>query len=164
MRGELNMKYIIKQKLFSLRTGFNIKNEFEEDVYSIKGEVLSLGKKLRLYDFEGNELVYIEQELFNFLPVYKIYIDGEVKAKVKKKFTLFRTEFSIESNGKEYTLEGDFLAHEYRILMQNKVIANISKEWFTFADTYGVEISDVESHPFILALVIVLDQACHEGR
>lgn len=158
------MKYIIKQKLFSLRTGFNIKNEFEEDVYSIKGEVFSLGKKLRLYDLEGNELVYIEQELFNFLPVYKIYMDGEVKAKVKKKFTLFRTEFYIESNGKEYTLEGDFLAHEYRILSQHSDIANISKEWFTFADTYGVEISDVESHPFILALVIVLDQACHEGR
>ncbi|SHK24477.1 LURP-one-related/scramblase family protein [Paramaledivibacter caminithermalis] len=158
------MKYMIKQKIFSLRTGFNIKNEFEEDIYSVKGEVFSLGKKLRLYDIEGKELVYIEQELFNFLPVYKIYIDGKIIAKIKKKFTLFRTELSIESNGKEYTLEGDFLAHEYRILSQDRVIANISKEWFSFGDTYGVEISDAESHPFILALVIVLDQACHEGR
>lgn len=158
------MKYIIKQKIFSLRTGFYIKNEFEEDVYSIKGEVFSLGKKLRLYDLEDRELVYIEQEIFNFLPVYNIYVDGEVLAKVKKKFALFRTEFSIESNGREYTLEGDFLSHEYRILSQNREIANISKEWFTFSDTYGVDIAEGESDPFILALVIVLDQVCHEGR
>jgi uncharacterized protein YxjI len=158
------MKYIIKQKIFSLGTSFYIKNEFQEDVYSIKGEVFSLGKKLRLYDLEDRELVYIEQQLFNFLPVYNIYVNGEVIAKVKKKFTLFRTEFSIESKGKEYILEGDFLAHEYKILSQGLVVANISKEWFTFSDTYGVDISEGESHPFMLAMVIVLDQACHEGR
>jgi len=158
------MIYKIKQKVFSIGASFNIKNEFDEDVYSIKGEVFTLGRKLRLYDLKGNELVYIEQEVFNFLPVYKIYIDGEIAAIVKKKFTLFRTEFLIEGNGREYILEGDFFAHEYRILTENGQVASISKEWFTFGDTYGVEISDSENHPFLLALVIVLDQVCHEGR
>lgn len=158
------MIYKIKQKVFSIGASFNIKNEFDDDIYSIKGEVFTLGKKLRLYDLVGNELVYIEQEVFNFLPVYKIYIDGKVAAIVKKKFTLFRTEFLIESKEKEYTLEGDFLAHEYGIFTGNSQVASISKEWFSFGDTYGVEISDSEKHPFILALVIVLDQVCHEGR
>ena len=155
---------MIKQKVFSIGARFNIKNEFDEEVFIVQGEAFSFGKKLWMKDLEENELVYIEQELFNFLPVYNISIDGEIVAMVKKRFSLFSKEFDIESKHKKYTLEGNFLSHEYRIISEDMEVAKISKEWFTFGDTYGVEISDTENHPFILAIVIVLDQVSHEGR
>lgn len=158
------MKYKIKQKIFSLASKFRIKNEFDEDMYIVEGKVLSIGKKLRLYDLNQNELVYIEQQLFKLLPLYKIYINGELKASVKKKFTLFKPQFEIISDNANYTLEGNFLSHEYRILLNGKVVATISKGWFTLRDTYGVEISDDENQPYMLSLVIVLDQVSHEGN
>lgn len=158
------MKYKIKQKVFSFGSNFSIKNEFDEDVYIIQGQVFTMGRKLRLFDIQDNELIYIEQQLLNFLPVYNIYINGEVAATIKKKFTLFRKEFIIESDEKNYTVEGDLLAHEFSIISEDKQVAQVSKEWFAFGDTYGVDIYESENHPFILALVIVLDQVCHEGN
>ncbi|WZL74328.1 LURP-one-related family protein [Clostridiaceae bacterium 35-E11] len=157
------MIYKIKQKVFSLGAKFNIKDEADRDVFIVQGEVFSLGKKLRLMDLEENELVYIEQEFFRFLPLYNIYRHGQIVATVKKKLTLFRTEFMIESSQKNYTMEGNIMAHEYTIFSDDGLVAKISKEWFTFGDTYGVEINDDEDQALILALVIVLDQVCHEG-
>jgi uncharacterized protein YxjI len=156
------MIYKIKQKVFSLGARFHIKDEFDKDMFIVQGEVFSFGKKLRLMDLEENELVYIEQEVFHFLPQYNIYMNGEMVAKVKKKFGLFRAEFMIESSQKDYTMEGNIMAHEYKIFTEDRLVAAISKEWFTFGDTYGVEISDDEDQALILALVIVLDQVCHE--
>lgn len=158
------MKYKIKQKIFSLASKFRIKNEFDEDMYIVEGKVLSIGKKLRLYDLNQNELVYIEQQLFKLLPLYKIYINGELKASIKKKFTLFKPEFEIISDYGNYMIKGNFINHEYQIFLNGKVVATISKGWFTLSDTYGVEVSDDENQPFMLSLVIVLDQVSHEGN
>lgn len=40
-------------------------------------------------------------------------------------------------------------------------VAQVSKEWFVFSDTYGVEVSDEENQVLILAIVIVLDEVLY---
>ncbi len=40
-------------------------------------------------------------------------------------------------------------------------VAEVSKQWFTLADTYGVQISQGEDDVLILASTVVIDMACH---
>jgi uncharacterized protein YxjI len=38
----------------------------------------------------------------------------------------------------------------------------VSKQWFTFTDTYGVEIADGQNDILILAVAIAIDMMAHE--
>jgi len=43
-------------------------------------------------------------------------------------------------------------------------VATVSKKWFSWTDTYGVEIADGEDDVLLLASIVVIDMACHEDR
>lgn len=157
------MRYIIRQKIFSLGDKFTIKDENENDVLIVKSQLLSFGKKLRILDLNENEVCYIEQQLFKFMPQYNIYIEGELIATVQKKFALFKNDFEISSEKANYFVEGEFLAHEFRIFNDRKLIGQVSKEFFSFTDTYGVEVDDEEDQVLVLALAVVIDMVCHDN-
>jgi len=158
------MKYIIRQKIFSFRDSFTIKNEFNEDCFKVYGKILAIGNKLFLKDMQDHELFYIEQRLFRFLPEYTIYQNGVVVATVKKRFTLFRPSFDITSSFGNFNIEGNFLAYDFTVFRDGTPAAIVSKKWFSLSDTYGVSVSGNENQAFILALVIVLDQIYHDGN
>jgi uncharacterized protein YxjI len=156
------MRYIIRQKIFSLGDKFSIKDENGNDVLFVKSQLISFGKKLRIYDLNENELCYIEQQLFNFMPQYNIYMNGELIANIKKKFALFKNDFDISSTYANYYVEGEFFAHEFRIFNDRKLIGQVSKKYFSLSDTYGVEVDDDENHILVLAMAIVIDMVCHD--
>ena len=152
------MRYLVKQRVFSLGDSYVIKDEEGIDRFIVKGEVFTLGHKLSILDTSGTELIYIEQELFHFRPTFNIYDRGTYIATVKKEFTFFGASFSIESSRGSYTIEGELFSHEFSILKEGVKLAHVSKEWFSFADSYGIEVEDNENQEFILSLVIVLDE------
>lgn len=157
------MKYKIRQKIFSFGDNFTIKNEFEEDCYIVKGKVFSFGDKLKIYDMQENELIAIRQQVFRLLPEYYLFKDEVQLAKVKKAFTLFKHRFSIESTLGQFEMQGNFLAHEFSILKNNMVVASVNKKWFSLGDSYMVDIDDKEDQAFMLAMIIVIDQAIHDS-
>lgn len=156
------MRYIVRQKIFSLGDSFGIKDEMGNDIFMVRQQLLSFGKKLRIYDLAGNELCYIEQKLMKFMPEYDIYIGGNLEANVKKRFALFKNDFDITCHRGYFTVDGDFWAHEFTIRNNGTLIATISKQYFTFTDTYGVDIDDNYDQVSTLALAIVVDMVCHE--
>jgi uncharacterized protein YxjI len=157
------MRYLVRQKIFSIGDSFTIKNEAGDDIFIVKSQLLSFGKKLRIFDIIGNELCYIEQRLFKFMPEYDLYINGELIANVKKKFALFSNDFVITSPGSQYQVEGDLWAHEFGIYKGGQLIGRISKKFFSFTDTYGVDIDDSQDQISTLALAIVIDMVCHDN-
>lgn len=158
------MKYLVRQKVFSFRDSFTIKNEFGDDCFNVYGKILSFGNKLTLTDLQGRELYYIEQRLFRLLPEYTIYQNGVPVANVKRIFRLFRPSFNITSNYGDFNIDGNLWAYDFSIFKNGVPVAIISKKWFSFSDTYGVSINDNEDAAFMLALVIVLDQVYHDGK
>lgn len=158
------MKYIIKERIFTLTDKFIIEDEEGYPRYEVVGKLLSLGNKLRIYDLDGQELVYIEQKLLKLLPEYNIYQKGHLVGKVKKEFTFLKPSFVIESSYGNFTLQGDILHHDFDILKDGRSVAWINKRWLSFSDTYSVEISDLVDQAFILAIVIVLDQIFYDGN
>lgn len=157
------MRYLIKQKIFSIGDKFTIRDENENPRYEVVGKVFTLGKKLDLYDIQGNHLIYIEQKLFRFLPEYNIYRDGVFLAQVKKEFTFFKPRFNIDSQYGNFDIDGDVFAHEFNIYKDGRIVASVSKKWISWSDTYTVDINNEEDQAFILSLVIVLDQVHHDN-
>ncbi len=158
------MKYIMKQKLFSWGDDFRIKNEGGQDVYFVDGKAFSFGDKLSFQDMVGNELAFIRQKLLSWGPTYEITLHGKLVATVKKHlFTLFHCKFSVDVPGPDdLEAKGNFLDHEYTFSLHDQPVANVSKRWFTWSDTYGVEIATGQDVVLILASTVVIDMACHQ--
>ena len=157
------MRYLMKQKLFCWGDDFRIQNEAGEDVFFVDGRAFSIGDKLSFQDMAGNELAFIRQKLFSWGPTYEIQRDGQLAAVVKKElFTFFRCRFMIDVPGPDdLEAEGNFLDMEYTFSCGGATVAEVSKRWFTFTDTYGVDIADDADPVLILASTVVIDMVCH---
>lgn len=157
------MRYVMKQKLFSWGDDFRIKDADENDVFFVDGKAFSFGDKLSFQDMAGNELAFIRQKLLSWGPTYEITRAGRLMAVVKRAmFTLLRCRFTVDVPGPDdLEAQGDLLDHEYQFTRHGTPVATVSKKWFSFANTYGVDIAPGEDDVLILASAVVIDQACH---
>jgi len=158
------MRYVLKQKFWSWGDDFTIKNAAGECVFLIDGRVFSWGDKLSFQDTSGKELAFIRQKHLTWGPTYEIEQQGRVVAVVKKQlFTLLHCRFTVDVPGPDdLEAEGDFLDREYTFKRQGREVAGVSKKWFSWTDTYGVEIANGEDHVLILASAVVIDMVCHQ--
>ena len=154
-------KLYMKQKVFSLRDRFTVKDESEQDRYYVEGELFTFGKKLHLYEMSGSEAAFIRQKLSAFLPCFEIFINGALTATVRKELSFMRPRFLIEGPG--WRVEGSCWAHDYEIRQGEKTIASIHKAWFSWGDSYELEIEDpgnvVPALSVILCIDCVMDRA-----
>jgi uncharacterized protein YxjI len=157
------MRYVMKQKLLSWGDDFYIKDENGRDVYFVDGKAFSFGDQLSFQDLEKHELAFIKQRVLAWGKTYEIVRDGTIVAVVKKEvFAFIHHRFTVDVPGPDdLEAEGDFLDHEYSFKRGDRVVATVSKKWFSWTDTYGVEIADGEDPVLILACAVVVDQACH---
>jgi uncharacterized protein YxjI len=158
------MRYILRQNLFSWADSYVIRNENEEPVYQVKGEVFSLGKKLSFQDMDGNELLFIRQRLLTWLPKYEISRNDHTLAVVEKEWSFFKCRFSVDVPGPDdYEAGGDFIDHEYEFQQHGQSVALVTKKWFSWTDTYGIEIAEGHDAALLLACAVVIDEICHDG-
>ena len=149
------MKLYIKQKVFSLKERFTVKNANGEDVYFVEGKLVSIGQKKTLTDAAGNELATIRQKVLAIMPKFIVEMDGKEVAWIKKKFTVMKPKYVVE--GLDWNVEGDFFAHDYTILEQGNVIASIHKKWMAWGDTFELDISDSADEVMALAVILAID-------
>jgi uncharacterized protein YxjI len=160
------MRYQLKEKFLSIGNDFRIKSESGDDVFYVDGKAFSIGDKLSFQDMQGHELAFIREKLLSWGKTYEIYRGGTLAAVVKKHmFTLFRCKFSVDVPGPDdLEASGDFLDHEYAFTRGGREVASVSKRWFSWTDTYGVDIATGEDDVLLLASAVVIDQICHEGE
>jgi uncharacterized protein YxjI len=160
------VRYVLKQKLLSWGDDFTIQDEDGRDAFFVDGKAFSIGARLSFQDMSGNELLFIKQKILSWGPTYEIFREGVPVAVVKKElFTLFHCTFTVDVPGPDdLVAEGDFLDHEYVFRRGETPVASVSKQWFTWTDTYGVEVNAGEDDVLMLASAVVVDLACHENR
>lgn len=151
------MKLYMKQKVFSWNDKFDVVDENGNLRYYVEGELFSWGKKLHIYDPQGVEVAFIWQKVFSFLLRYHVEISGEVVATIVKDFTFFRQSYHLE--GLPWQVDGDFLAHEYLLYENQKKIMEMNKAWFTWGDSYELEIFDPDNEILCLSVALAIDCA-----
>ena len=154
------MRLFIKQKVFSWRDRFFIKDETGNDRYYVEGEAFSWARKLHVYDMEGHEVAYIEQQLWTWMPKYRIYRHGTPAALIRKEFSFFHPKYTMEGAGWE--IEGSFWEHEYVIRADGREIAAVQKEWLTWGDFYVLDVEDGWDEVLALAVVLTIDCVAEE--
>jgi uncharacterized protein YxjI len=158
------MRFLMRQKWLSLGDDFYIQDEAGRDVFRVDGKAFCFGDQLSFQDLAGNELAFIKQRLLSWGPTYEIYRSGQLQAVVTRElFSFFTCKFAADVAGPDdLAAEGDFLDQEYVFNRGSCQVAAVSKQWFSWTDTYGVDIAEGEDDLLILAATVVIDMACHE--
>lgn len=160
------MKYVMRQRVFCLGDDFAIKDEAGQDRYVVDGAAFSIRQSTSFRDMAGHELCHIRRRLLSFGPTYEIERAGRVTTVAKHLFTLFRCKFTVDVPGpNDLEASGNFIDHEYHFTnAEGDVMATVSKRWFRWTDTYGVEVADGQDDVLILAATVVIDLCCHGDR
>ena len=151
------MKLYIKQQVFSWLDRFYIKDENENDKYYAKGELTLFLKRLNVYDMAGQRIARIEQEFSWLKPTFVISIGGREVCRIIKKIQFMRNDYYIE--GPPWELEGDFWAHEYSVFEGGREVMALSKKWFTWGDSYELNITDPQNELLCLTIALAIDCA-----
>ena len=149
------MKLFLKQEVWTFADRFYVYDQDGNVLFQVQGEVFTLGKKLHICSCEGEELAYIRQELLTFLPRFNVAIDGVDVAQVVKEWSFLKPEYRVD--GPDWRVHGEFWAHDYQIVKGNFLIAAISKHWFTWGDTYEIDVTDDADALAALAVVLSID-------
>jgi uncharacterized protein YxjI len=160
------MRYLMRQKLLAFGDDYTIKNDAGDDVFYVDGRALSIGDKLSFQSMDGRELAFIRQRLLALGKTYDIERAGRTTTVHKEMFTFFSCKFTIDVPGpNDLEAKGDLVDHEYNIQDSGgQVIAQVSKRWFRFTDTYGVDIAPGQDDVLILATAVVIDLCCHPDK
>ena len=157
------MIYGIKEKFWSWGNDFTITDQLGAPQFLIDGQAFSWGDKLSFQDMQGNELAFISQKLFSFQPRYQILVNGNLFAEVVKEFTWFKKKFTLDVPGpNDYEIDGSFWEHEFEFRRSGRRVASVSKSYWDWTDSYGVDIIEDEDEVSILCACIVIDQVLHD--
>ncbi|MEZ6184023.1 MAG: LURP-one-related family protein [Planctomycetota bacterium] len=153
----------MKQSFWTGRE-FTIKDENDLPAFKVVGQFFSWGHKLRMYDAREREVAYIEQKLLTLKPRFEIYREGRRFAEVVKEWSWFDKSFTLDVPGpNDYAIEGSFWSHEYTFTRKGRRVAEVSKRFWSWSDTYGIDVAPGEDDVAILATCVVIDLVCHEG-
>jgi uncharacterized protein YxjI len=160
------MRYVMRQKILAWGDDFQIRDEAGRDVYVVDGKGISLGDQLSFRDLAGTELAFIKQRLLAWGKTYEIHRAGVLVAVVKRElFSFLKHRFSVDVPGPDdLEAEGDFIDHEYEFRRGDRVVATVSKRFFSWSDTYGIDVASGEDEVLILASAVVIDMACHSDK
>lgn len=159
------MRYILKERIFSLRESYYIRNEQGDNLLEVTGRLIGLRDKLTLRDLGGNEVATVTKHLIALRPTYTIARPGQPDATVKKDFiNILREGFSVDMAGglPDLRIQGDIFEHTYSILRQGVPVAQVAKKWVSLRDSYAVDIAEGEDPVLLLACAIVVDRITHE--
>ena len=151
------MKLALKEKVFSLKEAFTVMNEAGDPVYEVSGKLLSVGHKLTVSDMDGQEVAYIHQKVLSLVPKYFIEVAGQEEVELKGHITLLKPHYTLEAPDEKWEIRGDFTAHEYEMKRGRDVVASVAKQWFSWGDTYLLDVPDDADALPALGVMLAID-------
>ncbi len=148
------MKLYFKQRFFSWLDSYDIYDEDGNTVFTVEGK-LSWGHCLHVLDVTGKHIGTLQQKVFTLLPQFELYIEDEYVGVIKKEFTFFKPQFTMDFNA--WTVEGEWMEWDYTIVDGDRVVATISKELFHLTDQYVLDVADPEEALAVLLIVLAID-------
>lgn len=148
------MRMLIKQRLFSWFDSYDIYNELNQPIFTVKGQP-AWGHCFKIFDMQGNELAAVKEKVLSFMPKFELYMNGNRIGCISKQFVLFKHRFNIDFNG--WRVEGNMLGWDYTIFDSVGIpVAIVSKE-LAFTDTYVINVPQESDALYALMAVLAID-------
>lgn len=148
-------QFYIKQKVFSLSGKFTVKDQQENDVYYVEGSFMQIPKTFSIMNTKRDEVALITKKTFSLLPKFFVEVNGKELITIEKEFSFFKARYSIDVEGIE--VHGNWWDMDFQVLRHGEVVGSVSKQWFTWGDSYQVQILDEEMETIVIALVVAID-------
>lgn len=149
------MKLLFKQRFFSWFDSYDIYDEAGNTVFTVEGK-FSWGHRLHILDAKGIHIGTVQERVFTFLPKFELYVNERYVGEIRKEFTFFKPQFTLDCNG--WQVDGDFFQWDYEITgAAGHQIAFISKELFHLTDTYQMTIHNPADALYVLMIVLAID-------
>lgn len=116
---------------------------------------MKVPKTFTILNTEREEIALITKKMFSFLPKFLVEVGGQEVLTIKKEFTFFKAKYSIDAAGVE--VQGNWWDMNFQVLQNGEVIGQVKKEWFTWGDSYKVDILKEEMETMMIALVVAID-------
>lgn len=149
------MKLYIKQRVFTYKDKFDIRNSSNHVEYTAKGKIFALSKRFNISNSKGKKVAVIKKRIFSIFPQYKIEIIGDRTYRLKRKFTFFKQKYTVKPI--DWELKGDFINRNYEVLNKKETIMSFRKHWFKWGDSYELDIPNHNNALLSLCLAIAVD-------
>jgi uncharacterized protein YxjI len=159
------LNYQIKQKVWSLKSSYEIRDDIGNLLYIVKAKGFHMWKKLFFSDIDGKDIFFISQKPWSFPPKFEILEQGITVAEVHKRmaFLQHKIDFFIGENT-DVEITGNVWRREFSFERNGQNIASVSKKMWSWGDTYGMRILEGEDHDLLLASAIVIDLMLYNNQ
>jgi uncharacterized protein YxjI len=160
-------RYQMREKLVSFGDDFWIENDRGERVFKVNGKMMRVRGTLEFENTDGKVKAQIQERMLRAKDSMAIEDDkGHKVAEVKRALiTPIRERWVVKiADGPDLEVQGDLLAHEYKIGDGKHKAAKVSKKWFRIRDSYGVQIEPGQNDAVILAVTVAIDAMVHPGK
>ncbi len=150
------MLYITQNTLLKSRE-YEVTDEYRRHVWTVKGSLLS-GNLVKVYTNGGTLAAEIEKKSGMLGTKFQISVNGVPFETLKKKNIATGVKYEMTKSG--WKLEGDYFKSEYRLLTARDGVVMIhSKKWFSWGETYVVEVSRKEDELMCLCVALCIDSS-----
>jgi len=160
-------RYQMREKLVSFGDDFWIENDRGERVFKVNGKMMRVRGTLEFENTEGKVKAQIQERMLRAKDSMAIENgEGKKVAEVKRALiTPIRERWVVKiADGPDLEVQGDLLAHEYKIGDGKHKAAKVSKKWFRIRDSYGVQVEPGQDEAVILAVTVAIDAMVHPGK
>lgn len=169
-------EFMLQEKMISLKDKGKIMNLDKEVLGTFAGKLIKIGNTYRIRDLDENPLLTVHEKVISMRSSYKFYKGGEQDedkyiGKLKRKLVSIKPSYWFEDPGenKVFTMKGNIFTLKFKILKDNKVVAEIHKKLFKslLKGTYGVKMTpdlDDDSAMLVLGIVLMLHHEKEENR
>ena len=157
------MRYVMRQKLWSIGGDFTVRDADGNGRFYVDGKLLSLSHEMVFQDVQRNPLATVRKRLLSIGNVYEVHHGDRLFAVIKEGWLpLVRYKFSVDvapegAGPEDVEVTGDFWCHEYTFVRAGQTMATVSRRWFSFRDTFGVDVVDDADAVLVLACAVVVD-------
>jgi uncharacterized protein YxjI len=157
-------RFYLKQKIFAITDRYKVFDENQIVHYHIDSKLFSIHHKMDFYRTSDSTLLYqLKRQVLTLLPKYYIMdASGDEIAVIHKRLSLLSHRLDITSKLGNFTMVGDFLAHDFSVELNGQTVLDFHKKWISWGDSYEVTIYDDSLTEFLLALVILIDDCLHD--
>ncbi len=163
------MRYHLKERAWSLREAFVVRDDKGHPVFEIRGKFFHFGDDLIMHHRQSRQdVIRIKQRLLSLRPSYDIYSGGQHVANIHEQFRLFGERFQIKGDhGMLLHVNGDIWRWNFSISdARGNLLGRVGREFSLFRDSYAIDIAQGVDDAIIIAVAVVIEMVKehHEKR
>ena len=171
-------EFLIREKFFSINERMEILDPSSQTILGyFRSKFFTLPKKYWLTHPDEDPIIGIEKRMLTFMPKFNFFEAGPQETlsmnrplgTLEKKFSFFTPKYHyIAPNGTLiYEIQGNFWERNFQVIEQGRIVAEISKKFWSWTDTYGIRINPEKNDQeamILLTMVVVLDYIADQQR